>query len=79
MFNENFLKCTNHEVPYNMILQIFCRSLDHLNKTVVDNAAGGSLIRLSYGAPFTFLEQITNQNRGWYTQNIEVCQSYPST
>ena len=53
------MQCLNHEVPNKILLQIFYRALDQLNKMVVDNVVGGSLVRLSYSVASTLLDQVT--------------------
>lgn len=71
-FSRKLLQCPNHKVPKKMLFQILYWALDHLNKTAVDNAADGSLVKLSYSVASTLLEEVTKKNRGWHTQETEV-------
>lgn len=65
--------------PEKMVLQIFYRALDQLNKTAVDNAVGGSLVKLSYNMDTNLLKEITKKNQGWHTQVTEVAKRSPTT
>lgn len=56
------MQCPNHEVSEKMLLQIFYQALDQLYKIVVDNAVGGSLVKLSYNVATNLLEEVTKQN-----------------
>lgn len=47
-FEDKIMKFPNHELPEKMLLQIFDRVLDQLNRTVFDNASEGSLVKLPY-------------------------------
>lgn len=47
-----------------MILQVFYRALDSLNKIMVDNAAGGSLMKLNYRVEMYFLGEVAKQDPG---------------
>ncbi|KAF3650187.1 hypothetical protein FXO37_18588 [Capsicum annuum] len=53
-------------------------ALDQLNNTVVNNAAGSSLVRLSHGIASNLLDQVTKQSRGWHTRDTEVSVGAPS-
>ncbi|KAF3656522.1 hypothetical protein FXO38_14110 [Capsicum annuum] len=53
-------------------------ALDQLNNTVVNNAAGSSLVRLSHGIASNLLDQVTKQSRGWHTRDTEVSLGAPS-
>lgn len=60
-FNDKLMKCPNYEVSEKMLFQNFYRALDQLNKVVVDNMVGGSLVKLSYNVAVTLLDQITKK------------------
>lgn len=55
-----------------MLLQIFYRSLDYLNKIVADNVADGSIVKQTYSVVAALLNEVTKQSRGWHIRNTEV-------
>lgn len=80
-FNGKLAQCPNHEVPEvpeKMLLEIFYRALDPLNKMVVANAASGSLVKLHHHVAFLLIGEVSKQNRGWHTQETEA-PKIPST
>lgn len=71
-FNEEIMQYPNHEVQEKILLQIFYRAVDQLNKTIIDNASRECLVKLSYRVASNFLNQVTKKNRGWHTQDSDV-------
>lgn len=57
---------------------MFYREFNQLNKTVDDNAVGGSIIKQSYGVAATLLDQVIKQSRGWHTIDTEMAMRAPS-
>lgn len=76
-FNDKIMQYSNHEVPKNILLQIFYRALDQLNKSIVDNAFGGSLVKLSYGVASNLVNKVIKLSRGWHTRDVEVAMGLP--
>ncbi|XP_047264469.1 uncharacterized protein LOC124896741 [Capsicum annuum] len=78
-FNRKIMHYPNHEVSEKMLLQIFYWALDPLNKTMVDNESGGSLMKLTYHEASNLLAEVTKQNRGCHTLDTEVPKGSPTT
>lgn len=58
-FIGKLLHCPNHQVSENMLVKIFYQALDPLNKNVVDNVAGGSLVKLTQYVDSNLLDEVT--------------------
>ncbi|PHT28539.1 DNA-directed RNA polymerase subunit beta [Capsicum baccatum] len=54
------------------------RSLNSITKPVVDNAAGGSFMDLTFVQASDMLDHMTKQSRAWYTRDSEVASSTTS-
>lgn len=57
------MKFPNNKVPEKMLLQIFYRTLDKINKAIVDNAFGVSLIKLACVVASSMIDQVPSLPR----------------
>lgn len=55
-----------------MLLEIFCYFFDRLNKMIVDNMMGGSIVKMHHHPTFLLTGEASKQNRGWHTQDTKV-------
>lgn len=68
-FKKKVTMCLNHGLENEFFLQIFYRSLDEVNLSIVNNLAGGSLMDLTYALTSIVLDQMKKTNMAWHTRD----------
>uniref|UniRef100_M1DIU0 Transposable element protein, Retrotrans_gag n=1 Tax=Solanum tuberosum TaxID=4113 RepID=M1DIU0_SOLTU len=71
-FKKLVLQCPTHELPNNVLLQYFYKSLDSVNKGVADQLVPGGIIQQPYEITSQLLNCMTKINRAWYTRKDQV-------
>ncbi|PHT27627.1 hypothetical protein CQW23_32770 [Capsicum baccatum] len=71
-FKTKLMRCPNHHMTNVHLMEILYRSLNLITKPVVDNAAGGSFMDLTFGQASNMLDRITKQSKAWHTRDSEV-------
>ncbi|PHT51794.1 Cytochrome c oxidase subunit 3 [Capsicum baccatum] len=71
-FKTKLMRCPNHHMTNDHLMEILYRALNSVTKPVVDNAAGGSFIDLTFGQASNMLDRMTKQSRSWHTRDSEV-------
>ncbi|PHT47223.1 hypothetical protein CQW23_11431 [Capsicum baccatum] len=74
-FKTKLMRCPNHHMTNVHLMEILYRSLNSVTKPVVDNAAGGSFMDLTFVQASNMLDRMTKQSRAWYTWDSEVASS----
>ncbi|PHT35976.1 hypothetical protein CQW23_23676 [Capsicum baccatum] len=74
-FKTKLMRCPNHHMTNVHLMEILYRSLNSITKPVVDNAAGGSFMDLTFVQASDMLDRMTKQSRSWYTRDSEVASS----
>ncbi|WMV18449.1 hypothetical protein MTR67_011834 [Solanum verrucosum] len=67
-FKKLVLQCLTHDLPDNVLLQYFYRSLDSVNKGVANQLSPGGLMQQPYIIAAKLLDGMTKINRVWYTR-----------
>ena len=71
-FKTKLARCPNHHMTNVHLMEILYRALNSVTKPVVDNAAGGSFMDLTFGQASNMLDRMTKQSRAWHTRDSEV-------
>ncbi|PHT28149.1 hypothetical protein CQW23_32251 [Capsicum baccatum] len=71
-FKTKLTRCPNHHMTNVHLMEILYRALNSVTKPVVDNAAGGSFMDLTFGQASNMLDRMTKQSRAWHTRDSEV-------
>ncbi|XP_015166978.1 uncharacterized protein [Solanum tuberosum] len=71
-FSQNLKKCPKHDLTERHVKQAFYRSLNYVTKHVVDAVCGGSFMRKSFAESIQLLDEVSKNNRAWYTRDAEV-------
>ncbi|WMV55093.1 hypothetical protein MTR67_048478 [Solanum verrucosum] len=71
-FKKLVPQCQTHGLPNNVLLQYFYRSLNLVNKGVVDQLVPGSIMKQPYEVVYQFLDCMTKINKAWYTREDQV-------
>ncbi|KAK4708460.1 hypothetical protein R3W88_029385 [Solanum pinnatisectum] len=71
-FNQKLKKCPNHDLTIWHLKQAFYRSLNYVTKHVFDAVCGGSFIRKLFAESMQLLDEVSKNNRAWYTKDVEV-------
>ncbi|PHT49908.1 hypothetical protein CQW23_09655 [Capsicum baccatum] len=74
-FKTKLMRCPNHHMTNVHLMEILYRSLNSVTKPVVDNAAGGSFMDLTFVQANDMLDRMTKQSRAWHTRDSEVASS----
>ncbi|PHT57811.1 hypothetical protein CQW23_00174 [Capsicum baccatum] len=74
-FKKKLMRCPNHHMTNVHLMEILYRSLNSVTKPVVDNAAGGSFMDLTFIQASDMLDRLTKQSRAWHTRDSEVASS----
>ncbi|KAK4729759.1 hypothetical protein R3W88_022747 [Solanum pinnatisectum] len=67
-FKKILLKCPTHRLPNDLLLQYFFRSLDSVNKGVVDQLVRGGIMLQPFEVALFLLDEMTRINQAWYSQ-----------
>uniref|UniRef100_M1DJR3 Integrase core domain containing protein n=1 Tax=Solanum tuberosum TaxID=4113 RepID=M1DJR3_SOLTU len=70
-FSQKLKKCPNHDLTERHLKQAFYRSLNYVTKPVVDAVCGGSFMRKSYSKSMQLLDEVSKNNKAWYTKDAE--------
>ncbi|KAK4727107.1 hypothetical protein R3W88_032024 [Solanum pinnatisectum] len=62
-FKKLVMQCPKHGLPNNVLLQYFYRSLDSVNKGVVDQLIPGDIMQQPYEVASQLLDCMTKINR----------------
>ncbi|XP_049392846.1 uncharacterized protein LOC125857197 [Solanum stenotomum] len=65
-------KFPNHGLTERHLKQAFYRSLSYVTKPVVDVVCGGSFIRKPFSKSMQLMDEVSKNNRAWYTREVEV-------
>ncbi|KAK4713594.1 hypothetical protein R3W88_019501 [Solanum pinnatisectum] len=71
-FSKKLKKCPNHDLTERPIKKAFYRSLNCVTKPVVDAVYGGSFMRKPFSESVQLLDEVSKNNRAWYTRDAEV-------
>ena len=71
-FSQKLKKCPNHDLTERHLKQAFYRSLNYVIKPVVDVVYGGSFMRKPFAESMQVLDEVSKNNRAWYTRDAEV-------
>ncbi|PHT58202.1 hypothetical protein CQW23_00565 [Capsicum baccatum] len=71
-FKTKLTRCLNHHMTNVHLMEILYRALNSITKPVVDNAAGGSFMDLTFGQASNMLDRMIKQSRAWHTRDSEV-------
>lgn len=71
-FNQKLKKFPNHDLTERHLKLDFYRSLNYVTKHVLDAACGCSFIRKPFVKRMQLLDEVSNNNRAWYTREAEV-------
>ncbi|PHT45387.1 hypothetical protein CQW23_14545 [Capsicum baccatum] len=71
-FKKKLMRCPNHHMTNVHLMEILYRSLNSVTKPVVDKAAGGSFMDLTFVQASDMLDRMTKQSRAWHTMDSEV-------
>ncbi|PHT34449.1 hypothetical protein CQW23_26249 [Capsicum baccatum] len=71
-FKTKLMQCPNHHMTNVHLMEILYRALNSGTKPVVDNAAGGSFMDLTFVQASNMLDRMTKQSRAWHTRDSEV-------
>ncbi|PHT35853.1 hypothetical protein CQW23_23553 [Capsicum baccatum] len=74
-FKTKLMRCPNHHMTNVHLMEILYRALNSVTKPVVDNAAGGSFMNLTFVQASNMLDRMTKQSRAWHTRDSEVASS----
>ncbi|XP_015160357.1 uncharacterized protein [Solanum tuberosum] len=72
IFIQKLMKCPNHDLTERHLKQAFYRSLNYVTKPVVDVVCGGSFMRKPFLESMQLLDEMSKNNRAWYTRDAEV-------
>ena len=61
------------------LMEIFYKALNSLTKPIVDNAAGGSFMELTFTDATDMLERMTKTSRVWHTRDSVVASNTESS
>ncbi|XP_015169946.1 uncharacterized protein [Solanum tuberosum] len=70
-FNQKLKKCPNHDLTQRHLKQDFYRSLNYVTKPIVDVVCGGSFMRKTFSESMQLLDEVSKNNRAWYTRVAE--------
>ncbi|PHT28654.1 hypothetical protein CQW23_31744 [Capsicum baccatum] len=70
-FKTKLMRCPNHHMTNVYLMEILYRALNSITKPVVDNAAGGSFMDLTFGQASNMLDRMTKQSRACHTRDSE--------
>ncbi|KAK4707280.1 hypothetical protein R3W88_033127 [Solanum pinnatisectum] len=70
-FSQKLKKCPNHDLNERHLKQAFYRSLNYVAKPVVDAVCGGSFMRKSFAESMQLLDEVSKNNRAWYTRDAK--------
>ncbi|PHT48675.1 hypothetical protein CQW23_12883 [Capsicum baccatum] len=70
-FKKKLMRCPNHHMTNVHLMEILYRALNSVTKPVVDNAAGGSFMDLTFNEASGMLDRMTKQSRAWHTRDSE--------
>ncbi|KAH0716567.1 hypothetical protein KY290_012724 [Solanum tuberosum] len=71
-FSQKLKKCQNHGLTERHLKQAFYRSLNYVTKHVVDVVCGGSFMRKPFSESMQLMDEVSKNNRAWYTRDAEV-------
>ena len=71
-FKKKLAQCTNHNMTDLQLMETLYRAFNSMMKPIVDNAAGGSFIDLSFLDASDMLNRMTKQSRAWHTRDSVV-------
>ncbi|KAK4737325.1 hypothetical protein R3W88_001022 [Solanum pinnatisectum] len=71
-FSQKLNKFPNHDLTERHLKQAFYRSLNYVTKPIVDVVCGGSFMRKSLAKSMQLLDEVSKNNRAWYTRDAEV-------
>ncbi|XP_049410609.1 uncharacterized protein LOC125873801 [Solanum stenotomum] len=71
-FSQKLKKCPNHDLTERHLKQDFYRSLNYVTKSFVDAVCGGSFMRKPFAESIQLLDEVSMNNRAWYTRDAEV-------
>ncbi|PHT48005.1 Sulfate transporter 1.3 [Capsicum baccatum] len=74
-FKKKLMRCPNHHMTNVHLMEILYRSLNSVTKPVVDNAAGGLFMDLTFIQASDMLDRMTKQSKAWHTRDSEVASS----
>lgn len=74
-FKKKMVKCLNHKLQNEVLLQPFYRSLDASNTSMANIIAKGSQMYYTYDEASIVLDHITRMNRALHTKEDEVVSS----
>ncbi|PHT28408.1 Zinc finger A20 and AN1 domain-containing stress-associated protein 8 [Capsicum baccatum] len=74
-FKKKLMQFLNHHMTNVHLMEILYRSLNSVTKPVVDNAARGSFMDLTFIQASDMLDRMTKQSRAWHTRDSEVTSS----
>ncbi|PHT32416.1 hypothetical protein CQW23_28753 [Capsicum baccatum] len=74
-FKKKLMRCPNHHMTNVHLMEILYRALNSVTKPVVDNAAGGSFMDLTFNEASGMLDRMKKQSRSWHTRDSEVASS----
>ncbi|XP_059310004.1 uncharacterized protein LOC132061163 [Lycium ferocissimum] len=71
-FKKKIKSYTKHGFLDSVLIQIFYRSLDSVNKSVANNIVEGSIMDNSYATVCKLLDKLFEINEAWHTRDSEV-------
>ncbi|KAH0712190.1 hypothetical protein KY289_008149 [Solanum tuberosum] len=70
-FSQKLKKYPNHDLTERHLKHAFYWSLNYVTKPVVDAVCGGSFMRKSFAESMQLLDEVSKNNRAWYTRDAE--------
>ncbi|KAH0715119.1 hypothetical protein KY284_008024 [Solanum tuberosum] len=71
-FSQKLKKCPNHGLTERHLKHAFYRSLNYVSKPVADAVCGRSFIRKPFSESMHVMDEMSKNNRAWYTRDAEV-------
>lgn len=71
-FQKKQIQFPTHGLPDKVLLQVFYRSLDQMNKAAADQLVGGGIMCQPFSIASTLLDRMEKANRAWHTREDEV-------
>ncbi|XP_015382977.2 uncharacterized protein LOC107175761 [Citrus sinensis] len=69
-YKDLLRKCPHHGLPVWLQVQTFCNGLRSNTKTIIDAAAGGTLMGKTPEAAYELLEEMASNNYQWYSERL---------
>ncbi|KAK4713654.1 hypothetical protein R3W88_019561 [Solanum pinnatisectum] len=71
-FSQKLKKCPNHGLIERYLKYAFYSSLNYVTKLVTDAVCGGSFMRKPFSENMQLIDDVSKNNRAWYTRDEEV-------